>query len=285
MKDFFRKNRLFFGVAVVLLLVSFFVKIVFSKENWSGSIVYEGMTGVKEFLNSLGGNTILNYFIVGFLIVLAIIILATLFTKISDSNSEMSDVKKLSLVGIFSALAYIFMFFGIPFILPFLKVEISVVIIILVMSFVDYKSGILIALIISVLDFLVKGSAVGYPIDQFAYFIAAFFFITPIFFIKRKTKTNKGIAVGLITSTLITTVIMVILNYIWILPVYIKLYGLDSITQYANAVDVNLGSANQEFIWVAVTFGAFNLVKWGIVAVIGYISLRTTGPLIKSLSK
>jgi len=285
MKYFYESNKLFTWLVASAVALTVLVIIIFSKEDWTGSRVYSGIAKLKEFIDLLGANTLLNYLIVGILIFLSVIVLAVFFTKLAASNSELSDVKKVSIVGVFSGLAFIFMFFGIPFILPFLKIEVSVVIILLVMSFVDFKSGVMIALIIAVLDFIVKGSAVGYPIDQFAYFIAAFFFITPVYFITRNNNSNKRLLVGLIVSTLVTTVIMILLNYIWILPVYIKLYGLDSITDYANAVAVNTESANKEFMWIAVTFGTFNVVKWGIVAIVGYISLKATKPLIKILSK
>ncbi len=284
MKKFISENRLYLIIAGVAIALAIAASALFSQESWTGTITYQGFPKLKELLSLVGSNTVLNYFLIGILLIGAVSLLAVFFSRMFKSNSEFSDVRKLTIVGIFSGLAFILIFIGFPFILDFLKIDFSPVIILLVMILVDYKTGILTGLIVAILDYLVKGSSVGFPIDQFAYFLAVFCFLTTFHLLTNKKDDTRSTIIGLVGSVLVTTVVMVFLNYVWILPVYVSLYGMDSVISFAGDEGVFMNLASSEFLWIVGVFGTFNIVKWGLVAVGSYLTLRSTRAFIKRLN-
>ncbi len=272
-----KQNKWFLigGGALVALIVGLLVFLTAS--DWSG------ITSIKDFL---GGTSMIKYVVLAFLTVAFLTAIVILIAKKAKNNTAFNPVERIAIISIFTALSYVLMFFGIPFILPFLKIELSIVVIVGVMLLVDYKTAVLIALLKSTIDYIIKGSAVGYPIDQIAHFTAVLVFLTTIYIIttyfKNKFDAEKrGIKFGLIIGVLTTTVTMLILNTLWILPVYIKLFTSEGFYNY-----VEMDEPKNFFLWILKIFGPFNLIQWGITAVVSYIIyLRVVLPLRKYISE
>jgi riboflavin transporter len=93
-------------------------------------------------------------------------------------------------------------------------------------------AGILVELFKNLLDFIMKGSPIGFPIGQMANFLAGTFFVLPTYYVYRKLNTNKGMPIALITGTFIMSILMSILNYLFILPAYTALMGFPDMRNY-----------------------------------------------------
>ncbi len=262
MGSFFKKNWFYIlGVTLAVAIVATIT--ILCIRDWEGV-----ESGFKDYLKM---DTYV-YVIVGILSTIIFSALIAYFAiKKSKESLEFSPVHKIAIVAIFTALSTVLMYFGIPFVLPFLKIEFSVVIAVAILFLVDYKSAIFITLLKCGLNYLLKGSGgVPYPIGEIAHFMAVAIFLTTIYIIynifAKRNQESKGIAVGCITAVFTTTIFMLILNYLWILPVYIDLYTADGF--YAS---LDMEEPENFIGWLIVSFGTFNLVQWGIIAIASII--------------
>ncbi|MCD4839962.1 ECF transporter S component [Neobacillus sedimentimangrovi] len=145
-----------------------------------------------------------------------------------------SKVKSMVSIGILSSIAYLLMLLSFP--LPpfqaFLLIDFSDIPALIAVLVYGPVAGILVELFKNLLDFIMKGSPTGIPIGQMANFLAGTFFVLPTYYVYRKLKTNKGMTIALITGTFIMSILMSILNYLFILPVYTALMGFPDMRNY-----------------------------------------------------
>lgn len=200
----------------------------------------------EEILQLISGN-FMDY-VLAFVIVVLLVFMTTKYLK----TSTMSSTEKMTNIAVFAALAFVFMFVGFPIIpvAPYLKVEFSVLVLLVLALRVDYKAAIVASLIVNFIDYLVKGSMVGWPLDQLANFTATLIFILPVLLLSPK----KANGISIITGVVLVSAVMVILNYLVITPIYFG-YVLP-----------------ENFFWYCLSiYGPFNLIKWGLVGTAFYI--------------
>lgn len=136
-------------------------------------------------------------------------------------------------VSIFAALGTILMFFEFPILiwLPFLKVDLSDVVTLIGTFAFGPVGGICIALIKSMVHVIVTGSGLAGLIGNGAAFVGAVSMLLPFNYFWRRQK--KVMAV--ITATVSMTVIMSVLNYFVVMPLYMNVIGMKlnmSLAQY-----------------------------------------------------
>ncbi len=264
MGNLFKKK---FGLIISGLIIFVLVTLIilFSVNGWGGQNKI-----INNILNFLNGDSMLKYVFIAITSTLLLGLAIMEFANKTKSNDDFKLIQKMTIIAIFTALSYILMFIGIPLFLPFLKLEISVAVIVGVMFIVDYKSAMLIAFIKSAIDYLIKGSAVGYPIDQIAHFIAVSIFLTTLYIFAKifakRDKEEKGVIIGAVCGVFSTTILMLLLNFLWILPVYMKLFTTDGFYKY-----IEKEEPTNFLLWVVSIFGPFNLIQWGVVAIASYI--------------
>lgn len=167
--------------------------------------------------------------------------------------------KTLVTVAILGALAWVISMFSFP-LLPsagFLKIDFSDLVILLGMNLLGLWPGVMIALIRSLLSYLVSFGEMGFPIGDTAAFIASLSFTIPIYFIKQKKESfrwHQGVAS--LGGTISLTVTLTVLNYFVLFPLYQKVMGL------------NLGSV---FDYLLLAVIPFNLLKGAIVSLLFFL--------------
>ncbi len=164
--------------------------------------------------------------------------------------------RKLAFLGIIVGLASVLMLLGFP-VMPgfiFLKVEISGVIFFMTLLWFDLKTATLVSLITNFVHVFMPGSPpVILFLDEGINFVATMIFLLPAAFLidkqhlQEKNCTRRIFWVSL-TSVIFTTIFMTLYNAFINLPL---VYRMD-----------------MGFIEVLEVFGVFNLIKWGVVAVI-----------------
>lgn len=166
-----------------------------------------------------------------------------------------NTVRRLVLIALMVALSYILMFIGFPIIpiAPWLNIDFSFLPIVVLALGLDLKSALLAAFMVNFIDFFLKGSMTGLPIDQMTNLIAITIFLVSTVYFAKKGK----LFLGLFVSVLINVVLMTILNYFWITPLYFGILGYD--------LPDNL------LLYCVQVYGVFNAVKWGLVAFVYYI--------------
>jgi len=134
-------------------------------------------------------------------------------------------VKAMVAIAMLSAISYLLMLlnFPLPLFPNFLFVDFSDVPGLIGALALGPVAGILVELIKNILNYIVTGSPTGIPVGHLANFLAGISFILPVYAIHAKMKTKKGMTLALITGTIIMAVVMSVLNYFVILPMYTAL--------------------------------------------------------------
>ena len=127
-------------------------------------------------------------------------------------------------VSIFAALGTILMFFEFPVLLwlPFLKVDLSDVVAVIGTFAFGPVGGILIALLKSMVHLLVTGTGLAGLIGDGAAFVGSVALLLPFAHFWKKDKKIMAVIAG----TLSLTVIMSLLNYFVVMPLYMNVVGM-----------------------------------------------------------
>ncbi|GEQ05180.1 ECF transporter S component [Staphylococcus gallinarum] len=138
------------------------------------------------------------------------------------------QTKRLITISMLSAVAFILMFikFPLPFLPPYLTLDFSDVPALLATFTLGPIAGIIVEFIKNLLNFLFN---VGDPIGPLANFLAATSFILTAFYVAKNKNNAKSLVTGLAVATLIMTLVLSILNYFVLLPLYGMIMNLSDV--------------------------------------------------------
>ena len=186
-----------------------------------------------------------------------------LTTKINKHRVKSPlSTRKIAFLGILVGLASALMLLGFP-IIPgfiFLKVELSGLIILMAFLWFDFRTALLVSLLTNFIHVFLPGTPpLILFLDEGVNFIATVVFLAPIaIFLKRDQLMEKKQTIRflLISSAgvLFTTIVMTLYNYFINLPL--------------------IYSWPMPFNQVVAVFGLFNLIKWGLVALVVNLTWR-----------
>ena len=137
----------------------------------------------------------------------------------------MTNTRKLAYIAILSAVSFLLLYFSFPLIpaADFLKVDFSILPVLIALV----KSAIGVLLLRSLLKLLLNnggpGSMIGLPMN----FVALGVFVWGLSYFWKKNQTSKNYILGSVVGTVLLTVVMVILNYIYAVPLYAKFANFD----------------------------------------------------------
>jgi riboflavin transporter FmnP len=196
--------------------------------------------------------------------------------KRGEISMQKGKVKQMVAVSMLSTIAYVLMMLDFPFpgLPPFLKIDFSDVPALLAAIIFGPLAGIMVEAIKNMLHYGIVGSFTGVPVGQLANFIAGIMFILPVSYMFRKKHTVKRLSMGLITGTVLMTLMMGLLNYLIILPAYTWFLGAEPMT---NQSMINL-------ILVGIT--PFNLIKGTIITLLFVVLFTRLQPwVIKQMNQ
>lgn len=192
----------------------------------------------------------------GVLFAFSLIMLIVHLWKQKQEKKTKLNTKMTAFLGIIVGMASVLMILGFS-VIPgflFLKVEFSALIIFMTLLWFDFKTAVIVSLLTNILHFLMPGTPPLIPLlDEMVNFLATMIFILPtaIFLKKHKLnepKSNLSILWFSIIGVASTTVLMVLFNQYINLPL---IYNID-----------------MTFTQVLTVFGIFNLIKWGLNAIL-----------------
>lgn len=182
-----------------------------------------------------------------------------------------SKTQKMVGIAILGALAVIIQQLSFPIfpIAPFLKIDFADVPVLLGMFAYGPASGIGIAFVKSVINYLLSGGEAGIPIGDISNFIATVAMILPVYYaLKILGNTVKGKIVGLVGGAVGLTVVMSLVNYFIMLPMYIAVMDFPLPTDTL-------------FEYVLVVIAPFNVIKAALVIGVFYIVWRALEPWVR----
>lgn len=181
--------------------------------------------------------------------------------------SNDNKTKQLLTVSMLIAISFILMFlkFPIPFLPPYLTMDFSDIPVILATLTFGPIPGIIVAFFKNLLNFLIVSHE---PIGNLANFLASICLVIPAYYFYKLKRTRRFVFYGLLIGTVIMTVVMSILNYFVLLP----LYG-----QIMNLADL---AHNLKMI-ISAGIIPFNLIKGVIVSIIFLLLFNKLKTVIK----
>lgn len=226
---------------------------------------------------------------VGF-IVAVVVFIAVLFALavLAEKNNkpQIKKTQKITLIGIFSALAAILMYveFPLPFAPDFYKIDFSEVPV-LVSGFTCGPIAAVITEFLKILiKLLLKGTSTAF-VGEFANFVVGCAFVIPATTIYWKKKNFKFAMVGMVVGTIVMTLVGCFTNAFILLPAFAYLFGgirVDDLVAMGTAVNPAIDSLFT-FILLAVT--PLNIVKGILVTVIESLIYTPLNKAIKAIMK
>lgn len=146
-----------------------------------------------------------------------------------------SRVFRMVAVAMLSAIGFLLMLldFPLPGFPPFLKMDLSEIPVLIGAIVFGPVGGMIVEAFKNLLHYVITGSAYGVPLGEAANFVTGMLFVLPVAFMARKARTKKGLAVGLVIGISLMSVVMALLNYIVLLPLYTWFLGFPSFSEAA----------------------------------------------------
>lgn len=190
----------------------------------------------------------------------------------------MSSTRRLTVISLLSVIAFGLMIFPTFPLIPgaaFLKIDFSIVPILLGAFLLDLRSGYLILLIRTILKLLLANQGVSDYIGLPMNIIAMGIFLTVVYMGVRGAKnfSIRRYTISVFFASLALTAVMVILNYVYAVPLYATFANFD--------INKMIGLANY-LLYMVVPFNLVQGLILGLATGVVYFALQ---PFIKRTAK
>ena len=221
-------------------------------------------------------------------IIVAFFVVALLFEKLAQKKRGVKEpiftVRKMAMIGMFSAIAMILHLFDfpIPFAPPFYKLDFSELPILIGAFAFGPAAGVMMEFLKILLKLLIKGTTTAF-VGDLANFVIGCSFILPASIIYAFGKKKKSAIAGCVIGTGILTVFGTAFNAIYLLPAFSVLFGmsLESILQAGAAVNP-LATGDSIVNFVIACVAPMNLIKGGAASFVTMLIYKKLSPILKS---
>lgn len=189
-----------------------------------------------------------------------------------------SKTRKLTYLAMFAAISSVLMYipeFPLPFLPPFLKIDLSGIPILLAAFMFGPLEGIAVTLIKDIAHLF--GSTSG-GIGELSDFIIYTSFILVAFLVYRTNKTKKSAVLACAAGTATILITGSLSNKYLIIPFYEKIMPIDAIIQACKAVNPYIDSINAYVLFGVVPF---NFIKGTIISIVTLLVYKRLSVLIK----
>lgn len=215
-----------------------------------------------------------------FVIVMAIFLLAYFAEKKTGKSygytGKIITTKKLSMIGLFSAISVILMFFEIPlpFAPPFYKIDFSEVPVLIITFAFGPVAGVLTELCKILLKLVFKSTSTAF-VGELANFIVGCSMILPASLVYLCKKNKKFAIGGCALGTLSMSIFGSLFNAFYLIPKFAQLYGmpLESIVAMGTAVNPAITSLNTLVLFAVVPFNIIKGISISMITLVLYKKL------------
>ena len=233
---------------------------------------------MQNFLTVLKDNLVFFSEFLGIVAIIFILsyLIERAYNKSIGYNGKVLTTKKLTMVGLFSAIATILMMFEVPLpLIPsFYKIDLSEVPILIVSLAYGPLAGALTEFCKILLKLVFRSTTTAF-VGELANFVVGMSFILPATIIYMLRRTRSSFIVGTVAGTLVLTIFGSLFNVVYLLPKFAAMYGmpLDSIVAMGTALNPSITSLATFILFTVVPF---NIIKGTVVSL---ISLALYGKL------
>lgn len=215
---------------------------------------------MNEFWSQVQEN--LSFILVSMAVIVLLAVLARVAEHFLPSKRVTSKAKRISIIGICSAIATILhmLDFPLPFLAPdFYKLDFSELPVMLCGFYLGPSSVVACELVKILLKLLLKGTSTAF-VGDFSNFVIGCSLVLPAVIVYHTHKSRASALWGLVLGTVILTVFGSAFNAIYLLPKFSQLFNLplDSIVSMGSAINGNISSVST-FVLFAVA--PLNLLK------------------------
>lgn len=226
-------------------------------------------------------------FVIAVILFVALLFISAIIAERSfyKKNPEISltdTTKKTAIIGMFSALAAILMYFEIPlFFAPsFYKIdfsEIPVLICGFILGPVAAATSEAVKIIIKLIIHPTSTAFVG----EFANFVTGCAFVIPAAIIYQRKKSRKNAVIAMSSGTIISTVTGMFTNAFIMLPAFASLYGGMPVS---NLIDMGTAvnpAITDMFTFIILAVTPINLLKFTLVSLIVFFIYKKISSILK----
>ena len=192
----------------------------------------------------------------------------------AKTTQKVFDTRRLTVNAMFAAIATLLMYveFPLPFLPPFLKIDLSGVVVLLAAFLFGPVPAVLITLVKNLVH-LMSSSSGG--VGQLADFIILSSFVVTAALIYRRKKDKKHALIGCCAAIVVITIVGALANKYLLIPFYSQLMPIDVIISLCAKVNPIIVDLNSYYI-----FGAapFNFIKGVILSVITILCYKKLFP-------
>ncbi len=202
-------------------------------------------------------------------IMVGLALLARLAERCLPNRRPLSEAKRISIIGICSALAAVLYMLDFPllFLAPeFYKLDFSEIPVLICGFYAGPSAAVACEGIKALLKLLFKSTTTAF-VGDFANFAVGCSLVLPAVLIYHLRKTRKGAMLGLAVGTLVLTVFGSAFNAIYLLPKFSQIYGIPLEAIIGMGTEVN-GAVNSVSTFVLLCVAPLNLIKGGAVSVL-----------------
>lgn len=263
-----------------------------ASEKIRGFFMYTLACGInKEGMkmgNGLWQTVVENALFVGEVVLIAAALIAVAYgaekgiRKRNGDRERVLTTRKITTIGIFSAIAAVLMLFEfpLPFAPSFYELDFSEIPALVGAFACGPVAGVMIEFCKVLLKLFIKGTSTAF-VGDLANFVIGCSFILPasILYVLKKTKRNA--VLSCVAGTLCMTVFGSLFNAVYLLPAFSKLYGmpLDVIVGMGTAIN---GSINSIYTLVLFAVVPMNLLKGTAVSTVTMLIYKPLSPILKA---
>lgn len=240
---------------------------------------------MQSFLMALRDNLI---FFAQFLAIVGLIFLLSYmaeksYNKAIKYEGKILTSKKMSMIGLFAAIASILMMFEVPLPLApsFYKIDLSEVPILIISIAYGPLAGALTEFCKILLKLVFRSTSTAF-VGELANFVVGMSFILPASLIYMFRKNRNSFIIGAILGTVVLTIFGSIFNVIYLLPKFASMYGmsLDSLIAMGTAINPNITSV---YTFVLFSVVPFNIIKGVLVSALSLALYKKISPLLANI--
>ena len=203
------------------------------------------------------------------------------------NKKNVLNVQNMIKIALLSAIAFVLTLplfrWSLPIFPGFLSLDVSDLPAIIGMVVLGPLPAVWIIGLKNILDILITGSSSA-GIGPLANFLVGTAYILPLGFIFHKQKNRVGFAIGAAAGVISATVMAGVFNITVLIPTYARVLEIpiEVIIGMGSAINPNIDSLAS---LVLLSIVPFNLLKFGLVSVVGFILYMAFMPVLAAISK
>ena len=239
---------------------------------------------MNEFITNIAENVtfVLEFLALVAALVAVAVIAEKLLNKRNGNDSKILTTRKVAMIGMFSAVAGIFMILELPmpFAPSFYKIDPSELPVLICGFAFGPVAGVLTEFVKIIIKLFLKPTSTAF-VGELANFCVGCSMILPATIIYHAKKRKTTAIVGCVAGTVVMTIFGTLFNAVYLLPTFAVMYGmpLDALIGMGTALNANVTDV---FSFVAFCVAPLNLIKGAAVSVLTFVLYKPLSPILKT---